>query len=126
VLVFGALARKQAAATLAPLAARAAIVLHAIADADEASAPGAHGVALAHPEEALAAAVERAEALGTLVLVAGSLHLAGRARPWLSARAADAGGAGGAAPARAVGPEADAADAGAMLGGRWDASGSSA
>jgi dihydrofolate synthase/folylpolyglutamate synthase len=116
VLVFGALARKQAAATLAPLRARAAWVVRTSADADEPSADVAADAAFEDPEEAMAAAVAHAEAAGAAVVVAGSLHLAGRVRPWLRARSAGAG----------VVAEADASDAGAMLGGRWDASGSSA
>lgn len=116
VLVFGALARKQAAATLAPLRERAACVVFTVADAAEPAASLVGDAAFADPEEALAAAVARAEAEGAAVVVAGSLHLAGRVRPWLRTRAA----------AARVGPDADASAAGAMLGGRWDASGSSA
>ena len=125
VLVFGALARKQAAATLAPLRARAASVVHTVADPEEPSFAGAGGAAFADPEDALAAAVALAEATGATVVVAGSLHLAGRVRPWLRARAAVARRERPASGAPAV-RDAVAADAGAMLGGRWDASGSSA
>jgi dihydrofolate synthase/folylpolyglutamate synthase len=115
VLLFGALARKQADATLAPLRRRAARVVATSADPDEPSAMVAmDAVTLVDPLEALAHAVALADALAAPVLVAGSLHLAGRVRPWLRAHAL--------APA----PDPAPADAGAMLGGRWDASGSSA
>jgi dihydrofolate synthase / folylpolyglutamate synthase len=124
VLVFGALARKQAAATLAPLGARASSVLQTTADTEEPSFGAVDGAPwFDDPVAALAAGVVQADALGASVAVAGSLHLAGRVRPWLRAHdvTGSASGAGG-----HVGQRRDGADAGAMLGGRWDASGSSA
>lgn len=130
VLVFGALARKQAEATLAPLRTRAAWVVRTAADADEPSAPAAPGEPWSGDVgDALEAAVARAEALDLPVLVAGSLHLAGRARPWLRQRALASGTDGDASAAEGDGRVAAGARAeagAAMLGGRWDASGSSA
>ncbi|MDF1524059.1 MAG: hypothetical protein P1P87_14745, partial [Trueperaceae bacterium] len=115
VLLFGALERKQAEATLAPLRHRAACVVATSADPEEPSAAVATDAAtLPDPHEAIAHAVAIADALGAPVLVAGSLHLAGRVRPWLRAHAL------------AAERDLASADAGAMLGGRWDASGSSA
>lgn len=116
VLVFGALVRKQGAATLAPLRARAREVVATIADPATPNPPGVDATAFdPDPIAALARAVARGDILGVPVVVAGSLYLAGRVRPWLRAQAGAA-------------TEGDAArdGAGAMLVGRWDASASSA
>lgn len=111
VLVFGSLARKRGRDTLAPLHARAAAVWltraepgEALPDAGPDAAPAAR---VADLGDALAAACACAATLGTTVVVAGSLHLAGHARPWLRRR------------------DVAAASPGAMLTGRWDAWGSS-
>jgi len=112
VLVFGSLARKQGRATLAPLHARARATWLTSAEPGEPPPDSVGGGVPLMREPDLAAALAAACALaagtGATVAVAGSLHLAGHARPWLRRR------------------EAGAADAGAMLTGRWDASGSSA
>jgi len=88
-LLFGALARKQGAATLAALEPRAAaVVVTSAAEGeplDHLAAPGRELV----PDPG--AALERALALtpeGGLVVAAGSLYLAGRLRPLLDSRAA--------------------------------------
>jgi len=96
VLLFGALERKQATATLAPLeAAASAVVLTEAAPGERPIAAGAGRTFLAQPARAL----ERALALATArpaagagappgrVVVAGSLYLAGRVRPLLRRRA---------------------------------------
>lgn len=118
VLVYGDLERRRGLATLAPLRARAAEVWLVPAEAGETpppspSDPGPASHADDDLEAALAAAASAAAARDALLLIAGSLHLAGRVRPWLRRHAAPP-----LAPA--------AAGTGAMLGGRWDASGSSA
>jgi dihydrofolate synthase / folylpolyglutamate synthase len=130
VLVFGSLARRRGADTLTPLRARArAVWLTAAEDGEDlpdANGGGpppvpAHGPAVLAPvaadapvhrvaglPDALEEACASAARAGAVVVVAGSLHLAGRARPWLRDR------------------DATLPEAGAMLAGRWDASGSSA
>jgi dihydrofolate synthase / folylpolyglutamate synthase len=112
VLVFGSLARKRDQDTLGPLHTRAGAVWLTRAeegeDLPEAPASGAPVHRVADLDEALASACSAAAACGATVVIAGSLHLAGRARPWLRGR------------------DVAAPEAGAMLTGRWDASGSSA
>jgi dihydrofolate synthase / folylpolyglutamate synthase len=120
VLVFGSLARKRALDTLTPLRERARSVWLTSAEAGEeppewpvgvpheAPTTSAPVVRVASLPEALERACASAALDGATVVVAGSLHLAGHARPWLRSRN--------------VAPR----DAGAMLTGRWDASGSSA
>jgi dihydrofolate synthase / folylpolyglutamate synthase len=87
VLLFGALGRKQGAATLEPLARDAASVVLTRADALEPlpgwSADARHD----DPHRALEEALERAGSGGTVV-IAGSLYLAGRLRGHLRALAA--------------------------------------
>jgi dihydrofolate synthase / folylpolyglutamate synthase len=90
VLLFGALARKQGAATFAPLAERAIWSIVTSADADESAGPWPASARHDDPGAALALALERAGPGGTVV-VAGSLYLAGRLRPELRRRAATAG-----------------------------------
>lgn len=83
VLVFGALARKQGAATLAPLEARAgAVILTEAAEGEPPLADPGGRRFLPDPGRALRAAVEATPPGGTVV-VAGSLYLAGRVRPLL-------------------------------------------
>ncbi len=128
VLVFGALGRKQGAATWAPLRAAAGAAILTRADPVEPSLarsdlPAASRADVAvHDDvgDALQTAVARADASGSFVLVAGSLYLAGRARPWLRAHATAAEGV------SAAEHDTAAPDAGAMLGGRWEALDSSA
>lgn len=86
VLVFGALDRKQGRETFAPLAGRASFTVATVADADEPSVLVDADERVPHPEEALARAVARA-GTGGVVVVAGSLHLAGRIRPLLRSAA---------------------------------------
>lgn len=94
VLLFGALLRKQAAATLAPLEAAAAAVVLTEAAAGERppSVRSGHDF-LADPRRALDRALamarspERASGPPARVVVAGSLYLAGRLRPLLRRRA---------------------------------------
>ncbi|MFU8887567.1 MAG: bifunctional folylpolyglutamate synthase/dihydrofolate synthase [Trueperaceae bacterium] len=116
-LVFASLARKRGLDTLEPLRARAGSVWLTSAEPGEDPPPAPTGpgpATHAEPavEAALAAAARDAVARGAPLVVAGSLHLAGHARPWLR-RSASASAT------------ADA-NQGAMLAGRWDASGSSA
>lgn len=113
VLLFGSLARKRRLDALAPLRARAAEVWLTSAEPGEEPPPppscgGPPVRSEARLEDALAGAAAAAAARGARLVVAGSLHLAGHARPWLRRRD--------------VGRDA----AGAMLAGRWDASASSA
>lgn len=82
VLVFGALARKQGALTLAALAPHVARVIVTSPDPAEAPGPWPADACLADPEAALRTALTWAGAGGT-VAVAGSLYLAGRLRPVL-------------------------------------------
>ncbi len=79
VLLFGALTRKQGAATLAALAPHVSRVI--VTSADVADAPGAWNADahLADPELALQTALAWAGPGGT-VAIAGSLYLAGRVR----------------------------------------------
>lgn len=91
-LLFGALARKQATATLAALAARAsAVVLTAAAEGERPPTAPARLTAetIADPHEALAKALTLTPEGGTLV-IAGSLYLAGRLRARLTADASQA------------------------------------
>ncbi len=86
-LLFGALARKQATATLAQLAGRAdAVVLTAAAEGDipPSAPPGLATRTIPDPLAALETALELTKEGGTL-LIAGSLYLAGRLRGWLAA-----------------------------------------
>ncbi len=96
VLLFGALARKQAAATLAPLeAAACSVVLTEAAPGERPLAAGRGRAFLADPARALERALDLAAtrppggtgAPPARVLVAGSLYLAGRVRPLLRRRA---------------------------------------
>jgi len=119
-LVFANLARKRALDSLGPLRSRAGSVWLTSAEPGEdppAAPDGAGPAVIVEPalEEALAAAARDAASRGALLVVAGSLHLAGHARPWLRQMAM--------ASAMA---DAQARGQGAMLTGRWDASGSSA
>ncbi len=119
-LVFANLARKRGLDALGPLRARAGSVWLTSAEPGEDPPPAPTGPGPATSvepvlEEALAAAAHDAAARGAPLVVAGSLHLAGHARPWLRRMALAAAMA-----------DANAPDAGAMLAGRWDASGSSA
>ena len=82
VLVFGALARKQGARTLAALAPHVARVIVTSPDPAEAPGPWPADARLADPEAALRTALAWAGPGGT-VAVAGSLYLAGRLRPVL-------------------------------------------
>jgi dihydrofolate synthase / folylpolyglutamate synthase len=82
VLVFGALARKQGGATLEPLQRLAAATVVTSADAVERAGPWPADARVDEPGAALAWALDRAGARGTVV-VAGSLYLAGRVRPLL-------------------------------------------
>ncbi len=128
-LVFGNLARKRTLDSLAPLRSRAASLWLTSAEPGEAppAVPSEYGAPV-HVVADLAIALE--EALrdaadrGAMLVVAGSLHLAGHARPWLR-RHAVAPAVAAAAGAREGGAATAAADPGAMLGGRWDASASS-
>lgn len=89
VLLFGSLARKQGLATFAVLAAHATEVVLTEAQQGEGIIEFTTGPHWREPEPA--AALERALALtppGGLVLVAGSLYLAGRLRPLLHSRTA--------------------------------------
>ncbi|MFO8149987.1 MAG: hypothetical protein R6T93_06805 [Trueperaceae bacterium] len=119
-LVFANLARKRALDSLEPLRSRAGSVWLTSAEPGEdpptlpvSAGPATRVVPVL--ADALAAAARDAAARGAPLVVAGSLHLAGHARPWLRQLAL----------ASAV-ADANAPDAGAMLTGRWDASGSSA
>jgi dihydrofolate synthase / folylpolyglutamate synthase len=87
VLVFGALARKQGAATLAPLARAATWTIVTGADADEGAGTWPASEHVDDPATALERALQRAGPGGTVV-VAGSLYLAGRLRPTLERLAA--------------------------------------
>ncbi len=79
VLLFGALTRKQGAATLAALAPHVARVIVTSADAAEAPGEWNADAHLADPELALRTALTWAGPGGT-VAIAGSLYLAGRVR----------------------------------------------
>jgi dihydrofolate synthase / folylpolyglutamate synthase len=87
VLVFGALARKQGAATLAALTPHVARVIVTSPDPDEAASPWPADARCDDPEAALQTALTWAGPGGT-VAVAGSLYLAGRLRPVLRHAAA--------------------------------------
>jgi dihydrofolate synthase/folylpolyglutamate synthase len=120
VLVFANLARKRALDSLEPLRSRAGSVWLTSAEPGEAppTAPASAGpdtMVVPALDEALAAAARDAADRGALLVIAGSLHLAGHARPWLRRSAAAAAVA-----------AANARGQGAMLTGRWEASGSSA
>ena len=82
VLVFGALGRKQGAATLAALAPSVARVIVTSPDPEQPPGDWACDARLADPEDALRTALAWAGPGGT-VAVAGSLYLAGRLRPLL-------------------------------------------
>lgn len=83
VLLFGALARKQGEATLAPLAASAARVILTEAHPGELPVPDpADRRFVIEPARALDAALE-ATPSGGLLVIAGSFHLAGALRPRL-------------------------------------------
>lgn len=116
-LVFANLARKRTLDTLEPLRARAGSLWLTSAEPgeDPPALPAGDGRLPANVvprlDEALEAAARDAAARGATLVVAGSLHLAGHARPWLRRHAV--------ARDAASGP-------GAMLTGRWDASVSSA
>lgn len=91
-LLFGALARKQATATLAVLAAGAReVVLTAAAEGDEppAAPSGTAATTILDPQAALEAALD-ATPPGSTVVIAGSLYLAGRLRSRLTSDAAAA------------------------------------
>jgi dihydrofolate synthase / folylpolyglutamate synthase len=128
VLVFGALGRKQGAATWTPLHAAAGAAILTRPDPVEPSLswsdlpPTSRRDVEQHEDvgDALHAAVARADARATFVLVAGSLYLAGRARPWLRAHATTT------ATTSDAEHDTVASKAGAMLGGRWEALDSSA
>ena len=95
VLLFGSLARKDSAATLAALGGVAAqtILTHPGAQTAQAQHADLEGLAAqfpgslteGHPEAALARALALTLPGGTL-LIAGSLYLAGTLRPWLLAQ----------------------------------------
>ncbi len=91
-LLFGALGRKQGAAVLQVLSEAAHTVVVTEASAGDGVLPGPEGaVTLLDPEQALDAALTAASRAGAagerpLVVVAGSLYLAGRIRPLLRAR----------------------------------------
>lgn len=106
VLLFAALARKQGLATLMPLWAGASDLFLSSAVAGEAPMGGADGARSRHddPLQALDAALALAAAQGRMLVIAGSLYLAGTLRPRLRALAAEPS---------------------AMLPGRWEESGSS-
>ena len=111
-LLFGSLARKRGADTLRALRPKARAVYLTQAEPGEPLLtlplePGPPVCAEADIAAALAAAAAAAQRAGALLVIAGSLHLAGQVRPWLRAQAQ-------AAPST-----------GAMLGGQWDASVSS-
>ncbi|MEJ2357769.1 MAG: hypothetical protein P8Y13_06765, partial [Deinococcales bacterium] len=90
VLLFGALERKQAAATLAALEPGATGVVVTEAAEGQRPLPDLTGRCfLPDPGRALEAALQRCPA-GGLVVVAGSLYLAGRLRPLLRRRVARA------------------------------------
>ena len=113
VLLFGSLARRRGAQTLEPLRERAAALFITAAEPGEPllAVPSDVGQALhieADIEAALNAALGEAQQRSLMLLVCGSLHLAGVVRPLLRRRCS---------------PE---AEKGAMLTGRWDASVSSA
>ena len=120
VLLFGNLARKRTLDALAPLRARASEVWLTPAEPGEAPppVPAADGPPV-RVEPRLDAALTEASAAaarrGATLVIAGSLHLAGHARPWLRQRGVPL-----------LEPGAANAEAGAMLAGRWDASVSSA
>lgn len=85
-LLFGALARKQATATLQALTSGArAVVLTPAASGDEVvrAPPGLEHETVAEPGDALARALALTPVGGTL-LIAGSLYSAGRLRPLLT------------------------------------------
>ena len=82
VLVFGALGRKQGAATLAELAPHVAHVIVTSPAPSEPPGPWPADARLAEPADALRTALAWAGRGGTVV-VAGSLYLAGRVRPLL-------------------------------------------
>ena len=87
VLVFGALARKDGARTLRALAGPARrVVLTEAADGDGVSVAWPDADVIANPEDALRHALASCPPRGTVV-VAGSMYLAGRVRPWLRSRA---------------------------------------
>src|SRR5690606_28460574 len=89
VLVFGSLARKQGRATLSVRAASAAAVVVTEAQAGEGVASTASPTHRREPEPdvALEVALELA-GVGGVVVVSGSLYLAGRLRPLLHSRTA--------------------------------------
>lgn len=112
VLLFGSLARKRGADTLRALRPKALGVWLTQAEPGEPlvavpAEPGPEVVQEADIELALRLAARAAQRSGALLVIAGSLHLAGQVRPWLRARSQ-------------VGEP-----AGAMLAGQWDASVSS-
>ena len=87
VLVFGALARKDGARTLRALAGLAArVVLTEAAEGDGVSVAWPDADVLPDPEDALRHALVACPP-GGIVVVAGSMYLAGRVRPWLRSRA---------------------------------------
>jgi len=99
VLVFGALPRKQGAATLAALEPAASAVLVTEAVAGEPPLPDLRGRRyIPEPLAALRAALREAAPDATVV-VAGSLYLAGRVRPGLRRMARRAAAATKDAPA---------------------------
>lgn len=84
-LLFGALSRKQAQATLTVLAGSAASVVLTAAAEDEpppAAPPDLSALIVTDPAEALEVAIARTPP-GNTLLIAGSLYLAGRVRPLL-------------------------------------------
>lgn len=89
VLLFGSLARKQGAATLAALEpAATAVVVTAVEPDDDIARFGSGGRELiADPAAALRRALELTQP-GGLLLIAGSLYLAGTLRPLLHSRTA--------------------------------------
>jgi dihydrofolate synthase/folylpolyglutamate synthase len=88
-LVFGALARKQGAATLAPLATGAAWTVLTEAEQGDGRPDWAGDLPFeADPERALARALELCPPEG-VVVIAGSLYLAGRVRPYLRRHRSD-------------------------------------
>jgi dihydrofolate synthase/folylpolyglutamate synthase len=120
-LVFANLARKRGLDSLGPLRSRAGSLWLTSAEPGEdppAAPPGPGPVTHVVPAlaEALAAAARDAAARGATLVVAGSLHLAGHARPWLRRWAS----------VTSALADAQVQGQGAMLTGRWDASGSSA
>jgi len=120
-LVFANLSRKRGLDSLGPLRGRAGSVWLTSAEPGEEplaapSGPGPVTQVVPALAEALAEAARDAATRDATLVVAGSLHLAGHARPWLRHWASVA------SPLA----DAQARGQGAMLTGRWDASGSSA